>query len=106
MSLSRAIECADVIQESRCVQLDGCSWSSSCIGIFSPSCMSGNCYYIDSMTLSSNPDGTAANPFNTLTDAINEVASIGGTLIAINNLDSASVIITEATEIDSNVAIV
>ena len=106
MPLSKAIECADVIDQSRCVQLNGCSWSSSCSGVFSPLCTSNNCYYIDGMTLSSNPDGTAANPFQTLTDGLNEAASTGGTLIVINNLDSVSVAITGIAVIDSNVTIV
>ncbi len=101
-------ECLSVTSSSQCKTLQGCSWdlpSSSCQGTFSPSCPTSNCYYIDSSSTATSPDGTPKLPFKTVTDGFKKLASSDGTLVIINYQENTTVQVTQTVTISTNITI-
>jgi len=84
--LGSAFKCSDLTTSDYCTQLTGCSWSgTACSGTYAPTCVPPNCYYVvDSSTYVAVPDGSVANPYTSVTDAIVKIAANVATVVVIN----------------------
>ncbi len=91
--LGSAFQCSDLTTSAHCTQLNGCSWSgTACSGTFAPTCATAFCYYVvDSSSYVAVPDGSVANPYTSVTDAIVKIAANVGTVIIINHKDNTVV---------------
>lgn len=88
---SLSMNCSDVPTETKCVQINGCSWNISCTGTFNPVCMPPNCYYVDSHpTTSTTEAGTPANPMKSISSALNKLANSTGTILIMNYIDNVT----------------
>lgn len=86
-----SMACTDVPTQVKCVQLNGCSWSTSCTGSFTPTCVPPSCYYIDSYTTNATTEtGQIDNPIKTISGGINKLANTTGTLIVLNYVANQS----------------
>jgi len=101
-----SFDCSSVSDRASCGQLAGCAWTAgACTGSFTPSCSSNICYYIDPTSGSDLQDGSAQNPFKTLTKGFNSLSNQAGSLMIINYGSEQEVEVLGYTIITSSISI-
>lgn len=102
----QSFDCISVTDDASCKALTGCSWTSNaCSGSFIPLCSSNPCYYIDPISGSDIQEGSAQQPFQTLTKGLNALSGQAGSLFIINYGSEPEVQILDHTIISSFISI-
>ena len=87
-----SFDCSDIIIEAQCdpfLTEFACAWDTDqgkCLGNFSTSCPSQNCYYVDPASQTDSSDGSFKNPFTSIEQALEASATSDEVeIILINN---------------------
>lgn len=87
-----SFSCTVIPNEAKCIMLTNCTWSTSCTGTYTPTCVPPACYYVDSYSTATagTENGQIDFPYKNISAAIVKLANTTGTIIIVNYKDNAT----------------